>query len=484
MQKRIFRYKNAAKSSGSYILYWMQQAQRIDYNPALDYAMAKAQQLRLGLVVCFVLSDEIPDANIRHYRFMCAGLSQIAVGLAKRDIPFHILRGKSAELIPKLSQKARLLVLDHGYLNWQKTCRNEIFDSELLCDTDIVQLDTEATIPVHLVSDKEEYSAATLRRKLVLKLPDWLDYPDALPYDIPVHNLDLQGSIHYPYDAQDSDKLWDWALSQLRLHPTLDILDTMRGGSEQAREKLNYFIQNKLSGYAQYRSHPDKDFVSDLSPYLHFGQISAVEIIHKIFEAWQTPVDTLPRLIADKKHLIGKILNLADFAEELIVRRELSMNFCHYNPHYDSALSLPVWARKTLNDHLGDARETQYSLQRLEQGETDDIYWNAAQIQMVSTGKMHGYMRMYWGKRVLSWCPSVDEAYEILLYLNNKYEMDGRDVNAYAGVAWCFGKHDRPWASRLIFGMVRYMNANGLKRKFDMKTYLSKVGLSIDPKSI
>jgi deoxyribodipyrimidine photo-lyase len=151
------------------------------------------------------------------------------------------------------------------------------------------------------------------------------------------------------------------------------------------------------------------------------------------------------------------------------------MNFCDHNPNYDSVLCLPTWARKTLNDHLLDEREEQYSLDRLEQGETNDIYWNAAQRQMLSTGKMQGYMRMYWGKRLLSWCPSVDEAFEILLYLNNKYEIDGRDANAYAGVAWCFGKHDRPWGTRPIFGMVRYMNAAGLKRKFDMNAYIAKV---------
>ncbi|MCB5264707.1 MAG: deoxyribodipyrimidine photo-lyase [Candidatus Cloacimonetes bacterium] len=475
MKKRIIRHKTAKSPSGNYVLYWMQQAQRIHYNPALDYALAEAQRMKLCLIVCFVISDEIPEANIRHYRFMIEALPEIALGLASKRIPFHILLGKPQDLIPELGQKARLLVLDHGYLRWQKTWRDEIFNSKLLSDTEIVELDTEATIPVHLVSNKEEYSAATLRRKIVSKLPDWLVYPDPVHYDVPTQDLDLQGIPHYPYSLQDLDALWDWVSTELKLQPSPDIIRSMTGGYNQAQEKLKYFIHNKLSGYAQYRSHPDKDYASELSPYLHFGQISALEIIHKIFGAWQVPVNTLPHLITSKKQQMGKSLNLADYAEELIVRRELSMNFCDHNPNYDSALCLPTWARKTLNDHLLDEREEQYSLDRLEQGETNDKYWNAAQRQMLTTGKMQGYMRMYWGKRLLMWCPSVDEAFEILLYLNNKYELDGRDANAYAGVAWCFGKHDRPWGTRPIFGMVRYMNANGLKRKFDMQAYLAKV---------
>lgn len=477
MKERIIRHKTAATPRGGYVLYWMQQAQRIHYNPAFDYAVAEAMRMKMGLIVCFVISAEIPEANIRHYRFMIEALPEIAVELIPKKIPFHILLGKPEELIPKLAQKARLLVLDHGYLNWQKAWRDEMFDSKLLADTEIVQLDSEATIPVHLASDKEEYSAATLRRKLVLKLPDWVDYPDPANYDIPAQDLDLQGIPHYSHDSQDLDALWDWVLTELKPQQNPGILSQITGGYSQAQARLDIFIQDRLSGFSQYRNHPDKDYVSNLSPYLHFGQISALDIIHKIFEAWQVPFDALPHLIRDRKQLDGKILNLADYAEELIVRRELSMNFCENNPQYDSALCLPNWARKTLNNHIGDAREAEYSLETLEQGETDDIYWNAAQRQMVLTGKMHGYMRMYWGKRLLIWCPSVDEAFEILLYLNNKYELDGRDVNAYAGVAWCFGKHDRPWGERPIYGMVRYMNANGLKRKFDMNAYLAKVDL-------
>ena len=163
------------------------------------------------------------------------------------------------------------------------------------------------------------------------------------------------------------------------------------------------------------------------------------------------------------------------FLEELVVRRELSMNFVHYNPHYDSYQALPDWAKKTLKAHEKDKREYAYSLKAWEEARTHDPYWNAAQREMVSTGKMHNYMRMYWGKKILEWSKTPEEAYRTALYLNNKYELDGRDPNGFAGVAWCFGKHDRAWAERSIFGKVRYMNAAGLRRKFDIEKYVHRV---------
>jgi deoxyribodipyrimidine photo-lyase len=475
MNQRIFRHQEARQDSGNYVLYWMQQAQRIHYNPAFDFAAAAAKSMNSALVVCFVLSPEVPDAFRRHYRFMIEGLSEISSELAKQNIPFYLLLGNPVELIPEIASSARLLVLDHGYLNWQKAWRDRIFPAEKLRDTEIVELDTEATIPVHLVSDKEEYSAATLRRKIIRLLPDWQSQEPAHVQKLSHKELDLKGVPHYPHDVWDLDKLWAWAVAELSLTDGPDCVNSLIGGYSQARQKLATFCKDRLPSYSQFRNHPDKDFQSELSPYLHFGQISTDQIMHEILDYWQVPKAALPHLISDKKSLDGMSLNIADFAEELIVRRELSMNFCHYNPDYDSPACLPAWARKSLNDHLMDPREKDYPLDILEQGETDDQFWNAAQKEMLFTGKMHNYMRMYWGKRLLMWCPSVDDAYAILLYLNNKYEMDGRDANAYAGVAWCFGKHDRPWAERPIYGMVRYMNDNGLKRKFDMKAYLKKV---------
>jgi deoxyribodipyrimidine photo-lyase len=197
------------------------------------------------------------------------------------------------------------------------------------------------------------------------------------------------------------------------------------------------------------------EFTSGLSPYLHFGQIS-------------------PLFVALEVKKSGK-KGKEDFLEELIVRRELAVNFVHYNSAYDSFNCLPQWAKATLHAHLEDKREYAYSLKDLENAKTHDPYWNAAQEEMRISGKMHGYMRMYWGKKILEWTRSPEEAFRRALYLNNKYNIDGRDPNGFAGVAWCFGKHDRPWKERQIFGKVRYMSSHGLERKFEIEKYVRKI---------
>jgi deoxyribodipyrimidine photo-lyase len=233
-------------------------------------------------------------------------------------------------------------------------------------------------------------------------------------------------------------------------------IKTTKGGYSTAKHKLENFITYKLAHYDVDRNKPSLDATSGLSPYLHFGQMSPVYIAKQI-------------LLADYSYDVKAV-----FLEELVVRRELSMNFCWYNPNYDSFAGLPDWAKNTLIDHAGDHRDVTYSYEQLENADTHDIYWNAAQQEMLVSGTMHNYMRMYWGKKILEWVPDPINAFEFALYLNNKYELDGRDPNSYAGIAWCFGKHDRPWATRAIFGTVRSMTASGLERKFDMKAYLMK----------
>jgi deoxyribodipyrimidine photo-lyase len=227
------------------------------------------------------------------------------------------------------------------------------------------------------------------------------------------------------------------------------------GGTAEANRRFEQFLQQRLDGFANNRTDPGGDGGSDMSPYLHFGQVSPLTLA----------------LLAQEHGGSGT----PAFLEELIVRRELAVNFVRYNDHYDSFASLPAWAQKTLELHQADQREYGYSLDELERSATHEPYWNAAQREMVKTGKMQGYMRMYWGKKILEWSRTPQDAYSAALSLNNKYEIDGRDPNGYAGVAWCFGKHDRPWGERPIFGMVRSMNARGLTRKFAMDRYVEKV---------
>jgi len=241
----------------------------------------------------------------------------------------------------------------------------------------------------------------------------------------------------------------------LRIDNSVNKSRYFQGGTTKAKKLLEFFIEHSLEIYEREGNNPENNCASHLSPYLHFGQISPAYIALKIL-----------RTNASISH---------KFLEQLIIRRELATNFVHYNTLYDSFLSLPQWAKKTLKAHARDQRSYLYSLKELENAQTHDIYWNAAQREMVVTGKMNGYMRMYWGKKIIEWTKSPSQAFEIALFLNNKYEIDGRDPNGYAGVAWCFGKHDRPWKERAIFGNVRFMNKSGLERKFNMDSYLERV---------
>jgi deoxyribodipyrimidine photo-lyase len=452
----------------------MQQAQRVAYNPALDYAISKAVETALPLQVYFFLSNAIPDATAQHYRFMLEGLAETGRELQKLNIPLHIAVADDGKIPEAPFKDAACLVMDHGYLDWQKRWRDEVYATCEQSGCSIVEIDTEATVPVHLASPKEEYSAATLRRKILPLLNDFLL---ADPVKMEVRKTQLPSvklATEHSGSFEDSKNLWDWAAIELKLPAETGPGYAIQGSHSEALYELDSFIRAKLKDYATMRNHPNLDIQSNMSAYLHFGQISPIEIMHRVLEHTGTPPQAIPNMIADKNRLTGMAQSIGAYAEELIIRRELAMNFCHYNPAYENSNSLPQWARQSLNDHLGDPRETDYSLDRLELGETEDIYWNAAQKQLLHSGKMHNYMRMYWGKRLLAWCPGVDEAYQILAYLNNKYELDGRDANGWAGIAWCFGKHDRPWATRPIYGMVRFMNAGGLNRKFDMEAYLKQ----------
>jgi deoxyribodipyrimidine photo-lyase len=245
------------------------------------------------------------------------------------------------------------------------------------------------------------------------------------------------------------------AISKLKIEKGAKKTKIFCGGTAEAKKHLQNFIENKLDDYPEHRNDPTKQCVSNMSPYLHFGQISPLYIALQILKTDSSGVDS--------------------YLEELIVRRELAINFVFYNTQYDSFEGLPEWPKKTLNEHKKDKRDYLYTARELEKAETHDPYWNAAQKEMTIKGKMHGYMRMYWGKKIIEWTKTPQEAYKTALHLNNKYEIDGRDPNGFAGVAWCFGKHDRPWKERPIFGKTRYMNANGLRRKFDAEAYVKMI---------
>nr|WP_253197195.1 deoxyribodipyrimidine photo-lyase [Clostridium algidicarnis] len=422
----------------------MQSSQRTEYNHALEYAIIQANSLKKPLIVYFGLTDGFPEANERHYYFMLEGLKEVKEELAKRDIKMLIRRISPEIGALEISSLAALLVVDRGYLRVERSWR-EILAKNAKCS--VIEVETNVIVPIEEASPKEEYSAATLRSKISKKLETYILPLSERKCDVISINMDLPFEN---YDIEDIDK----AISSLDIDKNVKKVSYYKGGTNNAKLLLEDFISNKLPHYTELKNHPGENYTSDLSPYLHFGQISPLYIYNQLIYV----------------NIEGK----KDFLEELIVRRELSMNFVFYNNKYDSYDCLPAWSKATLEKHLLDEREFIYSIEELEMAKTHDEYWNTAQKEMVVTGKMHGYMRMYWGKKILEWSKTPKEAFDSAIYLNNKYLLDGRDPNAFTGIAWCFGKHDRPWRERDVFGTVRYMNDKGLKRKFNMKKYTEK----------
>jgi deoxyribodipyrimidine photo-lyase len=250
----------------------------------------------------------------------------------------------------------------------------------------------------------------------------------------------------------------DGVLRTLQLDRSVSPVGRFRGGTSEARRRVREFVAAKLDGYAAARSEPGAFYCTQISPYLHFGQISPVEIA-----------------LAVRGAGTGADADRLAYLDELIVRRELAANFVEFEPRYDDYACVPGWARATLEAHRSDRRRHIYGRDQLEDARTHDPYWNAAMREMRDTGFMHNYMRMYWGKKILEWSAEPEAAFRTILCLNNRYFLDGRDANSYANVAWIFGVHDRPWPERPVFGKVRYMNARGLERKFDMAAYLRAV---------
>ena len=439
---------------GEYVLYWMQRAQRPTYNHALEYAIREANTRGLPVVAVFGLTQRFPDGNTRSYAFMLEGLRETQQALRRRGIRLIIALKPPVDAVRGLGGDAALVVVDRGYLQIERRWRERVAEG-LGCR--LVQVESDVVVPVETVSDKEEYAAYTIRPRIRKHLDEFLvELEETVLERESVNGCpDRMGGIGGDdIDLENIDAL----LQRLRINRSADAVDAFRGGPDEAQALLEDFIANKLDHYAEGRNHPGRDVISHMSPYLHFGQISPLHIALRVM------------------HAAGVAAESRDaYLEELIVRRELSMNFCQYNTDYDALACLPDWARETLDHHATDRREAVYSLDELETGRTHDPYWNAAQREMVVTGKMHGYMRMYWGKKILEWTPTPEEAFSRALVLNNRYELDGRDPNGYAGVAWCFGKHDRAWAEREVYGKVRYMSAGGLERKFDMDAYVSAV---------
>ncbi|MDD4478286.1 MAG: deoxyribodipyrimidine photo-lyase [Mesotoga sp.] len=437
----IHKANNISSKTGRFVLYWMQASQRAVDNDALDYACEISNYLSLPLLVLFVLHGEYPSANRRSFTFMLEGLEETEKRLKERGITFLLKAGNPVDKVLEIAKNASVLVSDVGYLRHQQFWRERIAHR---VESPFFVVESNVIVPVGQVSRKEEFSAATIRPKISRLL---IDYPESRP----VESRRLKGLGVEDFETVSLSA----CLKDLKFVDDVPAVSSFKGGTSQAIEMLESFLRDKIDIFCRERNDPNSDALSNMSPYLHFGQISPSYIARKITERESPCAEA--------------------YLEELIVRRELSMNFTLYNPDYDRFEGLPVWAKKTLNEHREDMREYIYSREQFESRSTHDPYWNAAQNEMALTGKMHGYMRMYWGKKILEWSESPEAALDTAVYLNDKYELDGRDPNGYAGIMWCLGKHDRAWAERKVTGKVRYMNSAGLRRKFDADGYVRRI---------
>lgn len=433
--------------NGRYVLYWMQQSQRAEYNHALEFAIHQANVLGQGVLVSFGLMADYPEANLRHYIFMLEGLKETQALLAKQGIKMVVQSGSPVEVALTLGKNASLIVCDRGYLRHQKTWRNQV---ALSSDCLVVQVESDVVIPIDVVSNKAEYAARTIRPKIHRCLDDYL-----VPFTFSRVKKKSLGLNIDSLDLTDIDALLNKFSIDQSVAP---VTRFFKGGTSQARKRFENFIQNKLHRYVENRNQPQTDDLSQMSPYLHFGQISPLYLALCL------------KAIADRLKEAREA-----YLEELIVRRELAINFAYFNPAYSSFSCLPRWAQTSLMQHQKDPRKSIYTRSQLEKAQTHDTYWNAAMKEMKITGFMHNYMRMYWGKKILEWSKTPAHAFRTALAINNKYFLDGRDPNSYAGVAWVFGLHDRAWFERPIFGKVRYMAASGLERKCDIQGYVNKI---------
>nr|MBN2278684.1 deoxyribodipyrimidine photo-lyase [candidate division Zixibacteria bacterium] len=443
-KRRIFKINDVRIEIGP-IVYWMSRDQRVNDNWSLHYAMELADHSGRAVAVIFNLVPEYLGATLRQYNFMLKGLWEVQSGLEKLNIPFFLLTGQPEDTIPKFLRATRtgVLITDFSPLKINLTWQEKIAK---IIKIPFYEVDSHNIVPCRYVSKKQEFAARTIRPKINRILDEFLtEFPS-----IKKHKYQWVGDIPHIN--------WTGLHKRLKIDKSVKPVPDIQPGQKAAMKILSGFIRTKLSNYANRRNNPDKDFQSGLSPYLHFGNISAQRVAIEVQKA-------------------NGITGVKEsFLEELIVRRELSDNFCFYNCKYDAFDGFPEWARKSLDQHRSDPREFIYSLEQLEQAETHDRLWNTAQMEMVKTGKMHGYMRMYWAKKILEWSPSPERALETAIYLNDRYELDGRDPNGYAGIAWSIGGvHDRPWLEREIFGKIRFMSFAGCKRKFHIEKYIDLV---------
>jgi deoxyribodipyrimidine photo-lyase len=443
--RTVLRTSGAPNPEGKCVVYWMQRAQRALDNPALDLAIDLGNELRKPVVVFLAPVPFYPHANLRHYRFLASGIADIEEGLSERKVGF-VLRTFPDHSLAKFCEQVRASIVIGDENPLRETEHWRVRASQCL-QVPLWTVDADVVVPSRLFG-KEHYGARTIRPRLQEWLPQFL-----IPRRVVKARVPWKKPRDFESLSSSDDFTAIWPLDR-----SVSPIGSCRGGTRRALTILGEFVKHGLRNYPKDRNHPELSGTSRLSPYLHFGHIGPITIALAVQSA------VAP---AAAKHA---------FLEQLIVRRELSVNFVRYDSNYDSWKSREPWADRSLTQHAGDHRPILYREDQLEQAETHDVLWNAAQKEMVFTGWMHNYMRMYWAKKILEWSPSSAIAYQRAVWLNDRYQLDGRDPNGYAGIAWAIvGKHDRPWFERPVFGQVRYMSYASTSKKFDSRQYIENV---------
>ena len=437
------RRASSPHADGTCVVYWMQRAQRGIDNPALDVAIEAGNLLGKPVVVFFAPVPFYPHANLRHYRFLADGIPDIADDLQKRNVGF-VLRRFPEHSLRRFCNEVRpaLVIGDENPMrepeSWRRKAARELKVPLWTVDADVI-------VPSKLL-EKAQYAARTIRPRLHKRLDEFL-----VPFKNPKARIAWKKPRGLHSLSPSCDILEGWKLNRSVLPVNI------RGGSSTAQKLLRQFVTKKLASYPKQRNHPESNGTTRLSPYLHFGHMSPLTVA-----------------LAVKKADAPQAAKQA-FLDQLITWRELSINFARFNPNYDNFECADPWAHQTLAEHAKDPRPVRYSVKQMDNAETYDPLWNAAQRQMVNHGWMHNYVRMYWGKKILEWSASAAEAYDTAVLLNDKYELDGRDPNGYAGIAWSIvGKFDRPWFDRPIFGKIRYMSLASTGKKFDSAAYIEQ----------
>lgn len=440
----------------------MSRDQRVHDNHALLAAQHCAMSRGVPLYVLFVLKN-IATRSREHYTFMLDGLKELSASLDRYNMPFVLRIGDGEKEILTFVNEvdAGSLFFDFSPL---KATRSLVKKIAKQFSGSVAVVDTHNVIPAWIASDKKEFAAHTMRLKVHRHLDRFLVVPDPLQKQlVPTNDVRSAG--------------FDEAYEYIKTLPASGIIVDSESGEQSARKHLREFIDNRLETYAVRRNDMSSDHQSGLSPYLHFGQISALRVALEVTNTVKEPPLLLQKAkLAEHSDQPSRSDGMNALLEEMIVRKELSDNFCLYSDDYLSISAAPDWAQKSLAEHRDDPRDFVYTLDQWESASTHDDSWNAAQTELKTTGKIHGYMRMYWAKKLLEWSSGPDEALQTAIYLNDKYSIDGGDPNGYVGILWSIaGLHDRPWFERPIYGKIRYMNDAGLRRKFDIDQYIRRV---------